>query len=85
MKRPTESHRTVLVVVFAEWRVVVGDHRRFFFLRTRPRAACDQECRDQGGEQDDPEHEAIDEAGRAEHHRGRPHQRVADDSAKSGR
>ena len=51
----------------------------------RADAAGDQECRDHRRAKNDPEHQAIDEAGRPEHHRGRAHQRVADDAAKPGR
>ncbi len=84
MKCPSQRDRTG-VILFGERRVVIFDRRRFVFPGARTHAACKQKCRDAGGEKHDAEHQAIDDAGRTEHHGGRAHQRVADDAAKSGR
>src|SRR5260370_40391679 len=80
MERPSERDRTV-IIFFHERRVVIRDRRQFVFLRARTQATGDQECRDRGGEKDNPEHEAIDDAGRTEHHGGRAPHRGARDAA----
>ena len=84
VKHPSQRDRTA-IVVFDERRVIVLDRRQFLVPRARAPAACEQEGSRQRREQDHSEHQPIDEAGRAEHHRRRAHQRIADHAAKPGR
>src|SRR6185312_10268461 len=65
---PAERDRAAVVLVFfLEWSVVIIDIRQLLCLRLRAHAARNQEAHDHAGEQDDAEHEAIDEAGRAKY------------------
>ena len=84
MKRPSKRDRAALVFL-GEWRVVVLDRGQFLLSLARTQTARDQQGRHHGGEQDQPQHEAVEQAGRAEHDGRRPHQRVADHAAEPGR
>ena len=60
--------------------VVVLDRCRLFLDLARTGTACDKERCDHRRKQQEAEQESIDQAGRAEHHRRRTDQRVADDA-----